>query len=78
MTDTIRKIAEDAFSLAAAVRTGADLGEVRHGDDELDRAARQWRLVERIVEIGDRIVAVAGVPSVPVPPPVRDIAGSGR
>lgn len=58
--DTLKKIAEDAFLLAHNVREG-DLGESGDNAEEL-AASREWRTVELIIDIGERLARVAGIP----------------
>lgn len=53
--DSLRQIAEDAFLLAYNITSG-DLGE------ELDKnITRDWRAMELIIEIGERICKVGGI-----------------
>lgn len=63
--DTLRRIAEDAFLLAAKLREGESLEEEAYLADSFDpeesEAMRQWRVVELVVNLGERIVNVAGL-----------------
>lgn len=76
---TLRRIAEDAFLLAARIREGESLDESSYytdGMDEQERESlRQWRIIELVVNLGERIVQTAGIePStVWTPTAVRDL-----
>lgn len=75
MTDTLKKIAEDTLLLAANIRSGEDLEE--HDDDDPKAAAamREWRIIELVVDIGERLARTAGFETADlwVPDAVQDI-----
>jgi hypothetical protein len=72
--DTVRKIAEDAFLLAHNIKEG-DLGEeIEDGDDELAiRAKREWRAMELVINLGERLCRVTGVEDPWVPSSIQHL-----
>lgn len=76
--DSLKQIAEDAFLLAANIREGESLGET---EDDIDarEAERQWRIVELIVSLGERVADTAGldISDVWIPDAVRDLTDAG-
>lgn len=78
--ESLRKIAEDTLLLAANIRMGEDLAEARsdsYGAYHVDElaAAREFRIVELVVDIAERIIATTGIEpdTVWTPDDVRDL-----
>lgn len=60
--DTLKKIAEDCFLLAFNIRGGDLEEEIEEGDDDLAiHAKREWRAMELVIGIGERVARVAGI-----------------
>lgn len=64
--DTLVKIAEDALLLAANIRGGEDLDASSYIDADLDgheayQVAREFRIVELVVDLAERLVATTGI-----------------
>lgn len=76
--ESLKRIAEDAFLLAANIREGESLGET---EDDIDarEAERQWRIVELVVSLGERVAETAGLDmsDVWIPDAVRDLTDAG-
>ena len=50
--ETFRKIIEDTFLLASQIHAGEDLEETEH--------AREWRIMELVISIGERTARACG------------------
>lgn len=80
-TDSLKEIAEDAYRLASYIRTGNDaelMGDVNLSemDSEEEAAHREWRIIELIVGLGDRVVMLMGEDArtlIEIPPDVEDM-----
>lgn len=73
-TDTLRKIAEDAFLLAHNIKEGDLQEEIEEGDDaEAILAKREWRSMELVIGIGERLCRLTGVQDPWVPDSINDI-----
>jgi hypothetical protein len=61
--DTLKQIAEDAFLLAAGIRDGDDqlIGDIDTTGADDREAMREWRIIELIVGVGERICSTAGL-----------------
>jgi hypothetical protein len=74
MHDTLRKIAEDAFLTAYNINYGDLDEELEEGDDDLAiRAKREWRAMELVIGLGERLCAVADIRDPWVPTAIQDI-----
>lgn len=75
--DTLKQIAEDTFLLAANIRTGEPLDEDAYNpEDNREREAmREWRIIELVTNLGERICATAGITldETWVPTDIRDL-----
>lgn len=68
-TSELRRIAEEAFDLAAKIREGDSLDEGA-GDRE---AAREWRTVELVVGLGERICRAAEITDLEIPDAISEM-----
>jgi hypothetical protein len=74
MDDTIRKIAEDAFLLAYRINYDDLEEEIESGDDDLAvRAKREWRAMELVIDLGERLCRVSGISDPWIPTQIQDI-----
>lgn len=72
--DTLRQIIEDTLLLAANIRTGEDIGE-EHVEGEPDAAAglREFRTVELVVNIAERLARTTGIADPWTPHAIADL-----
>lgn len=72
--DTLRQIIEDTLLLAANIRTGEDIGEERiEGEPDAAEGLRQFRTVELVVNIAERLAHTTGITDPWTPHAIADL-----